>query len=70
MPSLLDGIHQTIKVGAEGLQAGGIEQETTLARGMRGGARGRAALLGEGNLLVLAEELDFALREAQLRVGD
>lgn len=68
LPALLDGIHQTVKVGAERLQTCGIQEETALARGMGRGARGGGALLGEGDLLVLAEELDFALREAQLVV--
>lgn len=70
MPALLDRVHQTVKVGAERLQAGGIQEEAALAGSMGRGARGGAALLREGNLLVLAEELDFALREAQLVVGD
>lgn len=70
VPALLDGVHQAVKVGAERLQACGIQEEAALAGGMRRGARRRAALLREGNLLVLAEELDFALREAQLVVGD
>ena len=70
MPSLLDGIHEAVKMGAERLQAGGIQEETALAGGMRRGARRRAALLREGNLLVLAEKDDFLVREAELRVGD
>jgi hypothetical protein len=37
---------------------------------VRSGARGGGAGLGEGDLLVLAEEGDFALSEAQLGVGD
>ena len=56
MPSLLDGVHEAIKVGAERLEAGGIKEETALAGGMRRSAGGGAALLGEGDLLVLAEE--------------
>ena len=70
VPALLDGVHQTVKVGAERLQACGIQEEAALTGSMRRGARGRAALLRESNLLVLAEELDFALRESQLVVGD
>lgn len=70
MPSLLDGVHQTVKVGAERLQAGRIQEESALAGGVGGGVGRVAAGLAQGNLLVLAEELDFALREAQLRVGD
>lgn len=70
VPALLDRVHETVKVGAERLEACGIQEEAALARGMGRGARRGAALLAEGNLLVLAEELDFALREAQLVVGD
>lgn len=69
LPSLLDRVHETVKVGAQRLEACWIQQETTLARGSRGSGRRAGAGLGEGNLLVLAKELDFALREAQLRVG-
>lgn len=57
-------------MGAQRLETGGIQQETTLAGGVRSSARAGAAGLREGNLLVLAQEGDFALREAQLRVGD
>lgn len=52
LPSLLDRIHQTVKVGAERLQAGGIQEETALAGGTGSGATGRAALLRGGNLLL------------------
>lgn len=41
-----------------------------MAGGVRGGARRGAAGVAQGDLLVLAEELDFALGEAELRVGD
>lgn len=62
LPSLLDGVHEAVKVRRERLETCGIQEETTLRGGMRRGARGSAALLREGNLLVLAEKLDFRLR--------
>jgi hypothetical protein len=70
IPSLLNRVHEPIKMGAERLQARGIQQETALGRGVRGSAARAAAGVAQRDLLVLAEELDFARREAQLRVGD
>lgn len=58
VPSLLDRKHQTVEVGAERLEAGGIQEEAALAGGVRSGARRVAALLRSGNLLL--EETRFA----------
>lgn len=68
--SLLDGVHEAVEVQAQGLQAARVQQQAALARGIGGGARGRVAGLGEGDGLVLAQKLDFALSKAQLGVGD
>ena len=70
LPSRVDGTHQPVKVGAQRLETCGIQQETALGRGVAGGARRRAAGLRESNLLVLTEQLDLALAEVELRVGD
>src|SRR2546423_11940522 len=67
LPSLLDGMHQSIEMRAEGLEATGVEHETSLTGGMAGGMR-RGAGLGEGYLLVLTKELDLAGRETELGV--
>ena len=68
LPPLLDGIHQAVKVGAERLQAGRIQEETAVAGGVRGGARGIGAVLRGGNLLL--EESALARVEAQFRDWD
>jgi hypothetical protein len=70
LPSLLYRVHETVEMRRKRLQACGIQEEAALRRGVRGGARTRTAGLGEGDLLVLAEELDFTLGETELRVGD
>ena len=64
----LDGVHEAVKVIAQGLQASRIQQEQALTRGIAAGARG--AGLGEGDLLVLAQEDDLVAREAERGVRD
>lgn len=39
-PALLDAVQQTVKVRAQCLQTGRVEQQTALRRGLAGGARG------------------------------
>lgn len=68
LPALLDGVHQTVKVGAERLQTRRIQEETALAGGVRGSARGIGALLRGGNLLLEISAL--ARVEAQVRHWD
>ena len=68
VPSLLDRVDQPVKVGAERLQAGRIQEEAALAGGVRGGAAGIAGLLAGGNLLL--EESGLARVEAQFRHWD
>lgn len=69
-PALLNAVQQTVKVGAQCLQAGWVEQQTALGRGLAGSARRGASMLGEGNLLMVAESLDLALGQAELAVGN
>lgn len=66
LPSLLDRVHQAVKVGAERLQAGGIQEEAALAGGVGSCAAGIAALLRGGDLLL--EE--SALGRVEPQVGD
>jgi hypothetical protein len=56
-------------MGAERLQAGWIQEEAALARGVGSGARRIATLLRRGGDLLL-EVLRFARVEAQFRHGD
>jgi hypothetical protein len=64
LPSLLDGVHEAVKVRRQRVQTGGIQEEAALRGCVRGSARGLTALLRESDLLVLAEECEFTLREA------
>jgi hypothetical protein len=68
VPSLLNRIHEPVKMGAERLQARGIQEEAALARRVGRSARGIAALLGRCDLL--AEEARLARGEAQVRHWD
>lgn len=53
-------------MGAQRLETGWIQEETALTGGVGSGARRRAAGVREGDLLVLTEQLYFALGEAEL----
>lgn len=77
----LDGLHQPVEVIAERLQAARIQQQSAVTRGgARGAGRaappsgaaspGAAGGLGESDLLVLAQDLDFVGGETELGVRD
>ncbi len=67
---MLDCGHQSIEVGAQCREAGGIEQQSALAAGIAGSARAGTSGLREGDLLMVAQRRDFVVRQAQLRVWD
>ena len=62
LESLGDGLHNAIKMSCEQLQAARIEQESTLAAGLRASG---TAYLGMGELLVPSKGGDVLRVEAQ-----
>lgn len=77
----LDRLHQPVEMIAERLQAARIQQQSAMA-GRRAGCAGRAAPpsgaasagaasgLGEGDLLMLTQDLDLVRGQAELGVRD
>ena len=62
LESLRDSLHDPVKMSSEQLQAARIEQEPTLAAGLRASG---TACLGMGELLVLSKGGDVLRVEAQ-----